>query len=520
MPNQVCVYVCSNANCPVLVIYNKKYVCVVILLVFFTYRIKNKPQSSGPIMDKNKPQTFILSVNDFGQKICTSQTEPGKKYVLDDDGNMTEYKPETSICALKLETRGDITEEDSNDTSISEENETNHLEDPTQLGIMNTLDSVGEFEENLMNELDSDFMNMVPNPQSQYIMQHIDIRDPLSKLRKLIENRLGVSLQNYTFALQGVQILDEHKNLVEKCVQGEGVVQVNLQIQTNLKRINIIDVLKPAEDYVHVEDSDADSAREKDAEENDHEQEHEHPKCVVQWQVDSNYKKVQERLKIPSDPEEWSPVHVRHWVQWAVRQFNLPNIKLSDWSMGGKQLHELTIQEFQKIVPSDPGDVFWTHLELLRKMKVVATKREDSPKRIVQKTKPYKATFKKDLKVLNYSTALRYFDPATYTLTGNRSGNNGQIQLWQFLLELLTTRKYKSVIQVVAHLWGERKNKPTMNYEKLSRALRYYYDGDMISKVHGKRFVYKFVCDLQQLLGYSAVELANLVKHGNPAGES
>lgn len=70
--------------------------------------------------------------------------------------------------------------------------------------------------------------------------------------------------------------------------------------------------------------------------------------------------------------------------------------------------------------------------------------------------------------------------------------------------------------EIVAHLWGERKNKPTMNYEKLSRALRYYYDGDMISKVHGKRFVYKFVCDLKQLLGYSAVELARLVNCGNP----
>ncbi len=40
---------------------------------------------------------------------------------------------------------------------------------------------------------------------------------------------------------------------------------------------------------------------------------------------------------------------------------------------------------------------------------------------------------------------------------------------------------------------------------------RYYYDGDMISKVHGKRFVYKFVCDLRQLIGYSAAELNRLV---------
>ncbi len=33
----------------------------------------------------------------------------------------------------------------------------------------------------------------------------------------------------------------------------------------------------------------------------------------------------------------------------------------------------------------------------------------------------------------------------------------------------------------------------------------------MIAKVHGKRFVYKFVCDLQALLGYNAVELNRLV---------
>lgn len=40
---------------------------------------------------------------------------------------------------------------------------------------------------------------------------------------------------------------------------------------------------------------------------------------------------------------------------------------------------------------------------------------------------------------------------------------------------------------------------------------RYYYDGDMISKVQGKRFVYKFVCDLRTLIGYSAAELNSLV---------
>ena len=40
-----------------------------------------------------------------------------------------------------------------------------------------------------------------------------------------------------------------------------------------------------------------------------------------------------------------------------------------------------------------------------------------------------------------------------------------------------------------------------MNYEKLSRGLRYYYDKNIIQKTGGKRYVYKFVCDMQNILG-------------------
>lgn len=44
-------------------------------------------------------------------------------------------------------------------------------------------------------------------------------------------------------------------------------------------------------------------------------------------------------------------------------------------------------------------------------------------------------------------------------------------------------------------LWGVRKRKPSMNYDKLSRAIRYYYDKKIMHKVHGKRYVYKFNFD-------------------------
>lgn len=64
------------------------------------------------------------------------------------------------------------------------------------------------------------------------------------------------------------------------------------------------------------------------------------------------------------------------------------------------------------------------------------------------------------------------------------------ITLWQFLLHLLDDQNQKHLIswtsgdgefklldaEEVARLWGLRKNKTNMNYDKLSRALRYYYD--------------------------------------------
>lgn len=83
---------------------------------------------------------------------------------------------------------------------------------------------------------------------------------------------------------------------------------------------------------------------------------------------------------------------------------------------------------------------------------------------------------------------------------------SGQIQLWQFLLELLSDSRNADCItwegtngefklvdpDEVARRWGERKSKPNMNYDKLSRALRYYYDKNIMTKVHGKRYAYKF----------------------------
>ncbi|KAK4295675.1 hypothetical protein Pmani_031775, partial [Petrolisthes manimaculis] len=52
----------------------------------------------------------------------------------------------------------------------------------------------------------------------------------------------------------------------------------------------------------------------------------------------------------------------------------------------------------------------------------------------------------------------------------------------------------------VARRWGLQKNRPAMNYDKLSRSLRYYYEKGIMQKVAGERYVYKFVCDPEALL--------------------
>ncbi|KAM8869153.1 ETS translocation variant 1 isoform 1-T4 [Spinachia spinachia] len=89
----------------------------------------------------------------------------------------------------------------------------------------------------------------------------------------------------------------------------------------------------------------------------------------------------------------------------------------------------------------------------------------------------------------------------------------GSLQLWQFLVALLDDPSNSHFIawtgrgmefkliepEEVARRWGIQKNRPAMNYDKLSRSLRYYYEKGIMQKVAGERYVYKFVCDPEAL---------------------
>ncbi|KAI1237970.1 hypothetical protein IHE44_0014068 [Lamprotornis superbus] len=94
--------------------------------------------------------------------------------------------------------------------------------------------------------------------------------------------------------------------------------------------------------------------------------------------------------------------------------------------------------------------------------------------------------------------------PKSHTKKHNPRGTH----LWEFIRDiLLNPEKNPGLIkwedrsegvfrflksEAVAQLWGKKKNNSSMTYEKLSRAMRYYYKREILERVDGRRLVYKF----------------------------
>ncbi|NXN17550.1 GABPA protein, partial [Indicator maculatus] len=389
---------------------------------------------------------------------------------------------------------------------------------------------------------------------AEFVSQAIDINEPIGNLKKLLEPRLQCSLDAHEICLQDIQ-LDPDRSLFDQGVKTDGTVQLSVQVisrQGIEPKLNILEIVKPVETVEVVIDPDAHHAEAEahlveeaqvitlDGTKHITTISDETSEQVTRWAAAlEGYRKEQERLGIPYDPVQWSTDQVLHWVVWVMKEFSMTDIDLNALSIPGRELCSFSQEDFFQRVPR--GEILWSHLELLRKCTesfsvtdltfflLLPFKDETNSVQIIPASvQPATPT---TIKVINSSAKAAKVQRAPRisgedrSSPGNRTGNNGQIQLWQFLLELLTDKDARDCIswvgdegefklnqpELVAQKWGQRKNKPTMNYEKLSRALRYYYDGDMICKVQGKRFVYKFVCDLKTLIGYSAAELNRLV---------
>ena len=86
-------------------------------------------------------------------------------------------------------------------------------------------------------------------------------------------------------------------------------------------------------------------------------------------------------------------------------------------------------------------------------------------------------------------------------------------QLWEFTLRVIKKPKYQYMVswenqkdglfrfrdaQAFAALWGKHRNRPNMTYDKVARALRYYYRRDILNQVGG-RLTYRFSKRLSKL---------------------
>ncbi|XP_038657430.1 transcriptional regulator ERG isoform X4 [Scyliorhinus canicula] len=215
------------------------------------------------------------------------------------------------------------------------------------------------------------------------------------------------------------------------------------------------------------------------------------------------------RVIVPADPTLWSTDHVRQWLEWAVKEYGLMDVDVSLFqNIDGKELCKMTKEDFQRLTPSYNADILLSHLHYLRENLAYDASRRSGW--TSHPGVPPKGTASSSSIVTKVEDAPRHqIDP--YQILGPTSSRlanpgSGQIQLWQFLLELLSDSSNANCItwegtngefkmtdpDEVARRWGERKSKPNMNYDKLSRALRYYYDKNIMTKVHGKRYAYKF----------------------------
>ncbi|XP_036452931.1 protein C-ets-1-like [Colossoma macropomum] len=261
------------------------------------------------------------------------------------------------------------------------------------------------------------------------------------------------------------------------------------------------------------------------------------------------------RLHFPQDPRLWSEWEVSYWLDWCQAEFGLRNLNSELRNMPGSKLCALDREMFLELIADcTAGEILWEHLETMHKDCTIEEESLDCEElRVTTSTAwvgPPPLEFQQGeesvcKELLLHSAHSHITFKEFVREQGNLSSavvpaavlagytGSGPIQLWQFLLELLTDRSCQSVISwtgdgwefkltdpdEVAQLWGRRKNKPKMNYEKLSRGLRYYYDKNIIHKTAGKRYVYRFVCNLQGLLGYEPGELHAMLDVPSNANE-
>uniref|UniRef100_A0A4W6EIA0 ETS homologous factor n=1 Tax=Lates calcarifer TaxID=8187 RepID=A0A4W6EIA0_LATCA len=223
-----------------------------------------------------------------------------------------------------------------------------------------------------------------------------------------------------------------------------------------------------------------------------------------------------------SQPQFWSKYQVWEWLQQIMdmHQIDASTVPFQNFDMDGHQLCSLGYQDFIRAAGSMGPILFHsiTELKWSGQYHVEIGQLE---------LKPERKNFSCPFPDVSYPPG-EIYDPTIHPLAPAvspspsspdikrsysrphqvKKHNPRGTHLWEFIRDILLNpernpglikwedrtegvfRFLKS--EAVAQLWGKKKNNSSMTYEKLSRAMRYYYKREILERVDGRRLVYKF----------------------------
>ncbi|XP_013190116.1 DNA-binding protein D-ETS-4 isoform X1 [Amyelois transitella] len=211
-------------------------------------------------------------------------------------------------------------------------------------------------------------------------------------------------------------------------------------------------------------------------------------------------------LGISPDPMLWSTGDVKSWVMFTLQHYNLPMVPVEYFAMDGAALVALTEEEFNQRAPQG-GSTLYAQLEIWKAARHEAWRTSQWPEQQASpKPTPAGLPSADDMSDDEDSESA---GTSANTAGGKAKSGSTHIHLWQFLKELLASPhihgsairwldRSNGVFKIedsvrVARLWGKRKNRPAMNYDKLSRSIRQYYKKGIMKKTErSQRLVYQF----------------------------
>ncbi|XP_011562451.3 DNA-binding protein D-ETS-4 isoform X1 [Plutella xylostella] len=210
-------------------------------------------------------------------------------------------------------------------------------------------------------------------------------------------------------------------------------------------------------------------------------------------------------LGISPDPMQWSSHDVKAWVMFTLQHYQLPLVPADYFCMDGPALVALTEDEFNQRAPQ-AGSTLYAQLEIWKASRHEAWRSMQWPEPAQQLSPNPKPA---GLPSADDMSDEEDVESPSAAPPGKAKSGSTHIHLWQFLKELLASPQLhgsairwldrsNGVFKIedsvrVARLWGKRKNRPAMNYDKLSRSIRQYYKKGIMKKTErSQRLVYQF----------------------------